>query len=179
MPSMDLNPLGFRTARSVLDCGRAAFFGTADADLPVGRTGDVAADDRIPQFGYVGAAYANTRVLLFGINPGNGHQNDARSAGDARLMPALHRFVVERTPEAFIAAQAAYQTACQAWPVWKRHCAEVIGAGRLSLDDVAYSNGLRGARRANRTLRTLSPSGLRASAPTLSLMNCNPASSSR
>jgi len=31
---------------------------------------------------------------------------------------------------------------CQDWVVWRRHCSEVIGAGKLSFQQIAYSNCL-------------------------------------
>lgn len=135
-------PLGYRTARSVIELGRAAFFGTAEADLPESRSPLLQADDRKPQFGFVGSNYPSVRVLLFGINPGNGPATGTRTAADARMMPALAEFAADPTPERFVAAQRAYRTECVTWPVWRRHCAEVIGAGKLSLDDIAYGNCL-------------------------------------
>ena len=135
-------PPGYRTARRVVELGRAAFFGTSDADLPANRSALLRGDDRTPRFGFVGANYSTVRVLLFGINPGNGPESEHRSATDARMMPALERFAADPTPDHFDAAQRAYQAECVTWSIWRRHCREVIGAGRLALDDIAYTNCL-------------------------------------
>lgn len=135
-------PLGYETACRILAIGRAAFFGTHDADLPAHRSPLLRKDDLTPQFGYVGAHFTEFRVLLLGINPGNGPETVDRSPSDARMMPALARFAELPTPENFLAAQRAYQAECSTWPVWRRHCAEITGAGRLSLDEIAYSNCL-------------------------------------
>jgi hypothetical protein len=135
-------PLGFRTATSVLEAGRSAFFGGADVDLPTDRSALLRRDDLTPQFGYVGSRYRETRLLLLGINPGNGKQTEVRSATDERMMPALIRFASNPTSANFADAQAAYRAECETWHVWRRHCKQVIGAGRLSLDQVAYSNSL-------------------------------------
>jgi hypothetical protein len=121
--------------------GRGAFFGKADADLPQDRSPAVAEDDLLPQFGYVGPRYPETRVLLLGINPGNGSSN-SRSRGDEVAMPALHRFVRDRSASSFLEAQRVYQKVCESWPIWRRHCSQVIGAGLLSMDEIAYSNCL-------------------------------------
>ena len=139
---MSAIPLGYKSAKSVLAAGRAAFFGDADRDLPANRSPILAADDRTPQFGYVGDEYQRTRVLLLGINPGNGPETKVRSPTDARMMPALIQFAQNPTPENFTKAQHAYKAECQTWHIWNNHCSEVIGAGKLSLEEIAYSNCL-------------------------------------
>jgi len=58
------------------------------------------------------------------------------------MMPALHHFASDASVVSFIEAQKAYKSVCQSWSVWQRHCSEVIGAGKLSLEEVAYSNAL-------------------------------------
>jgi len=135
------SPLGYKTATHALKLGRAAFLGGANVDLPQGRAPLIAKDDLIPQFGYVGTQFLQSRVLLLGINPGNGN-NASRSRQDQTMMPALHKFADNLSPVAFLEAQNAYKSVCQSWPVWRRHCSEVIGAGRLSLEDIAYANAL-------------------------------------
>lgn len=125
----------------VVELGRAAFFGSEDGDLPTATTATVAADDRRPQFGYVGSRYEEARVLILGINPGNGPR-DRRDPRDEVALPALSLFLESRTEASFTAAQEAYRSVCEGWPIWKRHCSEVIGAGGLSLDQIAYSNCL-------------------------------------
>jgi hypothetical protein len=139
---MNPPPLGYRTACSVLKGGRAAFFGDANADLPKNRSPLLQQDDLTPQFGFVGREYASTRVLLLGINPGNGRETITRSATDERMMPILIEFAQDPSSANFIAAQSAYQAECATWHIWRRHCAEITGAGKLSLDDIAYSNSL-------------------------------------
>jgi hypothetical protein len=141
MPSIQPLPLGLRSAARVLAAGRASFFGSADADLPQNRSTLIAQDDLLPQFGYVGSRYAEARVLLLGINPGNGPA-DKRTRGDEIAMPALQRFVQYGSAASFLASQHAYQKVCESWPMWRRHCSEVIGAGLLSMSEVSYSNCL-------------------------------------
>jgi hypothetical protein len=99
-------------------------------------------DDLTPQFGFVGKAYPSTRVLLLGINPGNGRESITRTTTDERMMPMLIRFAQGPTPANFTAAQCAYQVECATWHIWSRHCAEITGAGKLSMEDIAYSNTL-------------------------------------
>ena len=132
--------LGYATAKRIVDLGRAAFFPTMDADLPLGRSQALQQDDLVPQFGYVGTQYLEARVLLLGINPGNG-PND-RTLRDARMMPALTLFNDDPTEAHFAAASDAYKAECQKFAMWKRHCSEVIGAGKFSFEDIAYSNCL-------------------------------------
>ena len=139
---MQAYPLGYDTARRVLTLGRAVFFGDSDADLPSGRSPLLRRDDLTPQFGYVGSRYADVRVLLLGINPGHGTQNIVRTATDGRMMPAHINFAEDPSPARFLEAQQKYKAECEHWHIWKRHCAAVIGAGKLSLEDVAYSNCL-------------------------------------
>ena len=134
-------PLGYRTARRVIELGRAAFFGIGDADLPKNRSAQLQADDRTPQFGFVGSRYSPARILLFGINPGNGSETEMRSASDARMMPALARFAADPSPEHFVAAQRAYQAECTGWRTW-RHCARILEAVGLEIEQIAYSNCL-------------------------------------
>ena len=135
-------PLGYRAATAVVRAGRREFFGSETADLPSHRSRVLRKDDLTPQFGYVGARYLNTRALILGINPGNGPSNDFRTPEDEMMMPILRRFAANPTPQNFQAATDAYQIECQRWHVWKHHCAEIIGAGKLSLEDIAYSNCL-------------------------------------
>ena len=133
--------LGYEPAVQVVRAGRAAFFGSPMGDLPVAQSESVAKDDLCPQFGYVGSEYGRSRVLILGINPGNGPR-DRRSAGDEVALPALLHFLEERSAQSFVGAQQAYRQVCEGWPIWRRHCSVIIGAGRLSHDDVAYTNCL-------------------------------------
>jgi hypothetical protein len=134
-------PLGYSAAHAAVKARRASFFGSEDADLPQDRAPEVALDDRIPQFGFIGRNYLKRRVLLVGINPGNGKATH-RSAQDAAMIPAHATFFSAPNPENFLAAQAAYKAQCQTWAVWRRHCSEIIGAGRLDFEEVAYTNVL-------------------------------------
>lgn len=136
-----VTPLGYEAARQVVEIGRSAFFGSLLADLPEGRHESLRKDDLTPQFGFVGSEFASVRVLLLGINPGNGPSH-AVTAADLRMMPPHREFALEPSVENFEAANAAYARECVGWPVWSRHCAEVIGAGKLALTQVAYSNCL-------------------------------------
>ena len=138
---MLLQPLGYKSARRALELGRGAFFSNPVEDLPGSESTQIAADDLLPQFGYVGAKYEVKRILLLGINPGNGPRKE-RSHGDQTAMPALHRFAVERTPESFVAAQQAYRSVCEGWAVWGRQCYELLRAGGIGMDEVAFTNAL-------------------------------------
>ena len=79
--------------------------------------------------------------LALGINSGNG-DDVKRSHQDNKMMPALHRFAVDLSVASFMEAQSGYKSVCQTWWVWQRHCSQVIGAGKLTFEDVAYSNAL-------------------------------------
>lgn len=143
MPSNFAYPLGYLAAKRAVEAGRGAFFQSQSFDLPKRTSTILAGDDLVPQFGYVGADYRSLRVLLLGINPGNGPKraND-RSQGDKQMMPALHRFSEIRSPESFLEAQSAYKCVCQSWAVWGRHCDELLTNAGLSIDQIAYSNCL-------------------------------------
>ena len=134
-------PPGFAAALNVLEVGRAAFFGSVDADLPVALTPEVANDDKLPQFGFVGQRYEQARLLILAINPGNGPRNK-RDARDATALPALEQFIEDRSRASFASALRAYQEVCPGWPIWRRHGLRVIDAAGLDLDQVAYANCL-------------------------------------
>lgn len=135
-------PLGYETVRRVvLKMGRKKFFGSALTNLPQNRTPEIAQNDLLPQFGYVGEQYSTKRVLLLGINPGNG-DNEQENSGDEVMMPLLKKFVEEPTPANFRQAQQAYQKVCVDWDIWKTHVTKILKAGRLNSDEIAYSNCL-------------------------------------
>ena len=134
--------LGYKSAKKVIELGRGAFFDYSEADLPRGRSDQLQIDDHTPQFGFVGSRYTDTRILLLGINPGNGRRNDRRTPGDSRMMPAIIAFAREPTEANFEKASKAYKAECQQWRTWRQHCAEVMGAGKLSFEEIAYSNCL-------------------------------------
>ena len=133
--------LGFRTAKSIIELGRGAFFVYPAADLPDSSTAQIRSDDLLPQFGYVGSNYSSRRILFLGINPGNGPR-DRRNSGDDVQMPALEAFATEPTERNFERAGEAYRRACQSWFIWGRECNELLSLGSLSIDDVAFSNAL-------------------------------------
>ena len=135
------HPPGFDAARRVVELGRAAFFAHAEEDIPIADSPIIQADDRLPQFGYVGSGYSRSGILLLGINPGNGPRA-ARNAGDEAVMPYLSSFVEHPTPENFLLAQQAYQRSCQGWLLWGRECNELLAAAGVSMNDIAFSNAL-------------------------------------
>lgn len=134
-------PLGFESALGVVTRGRAAFFRSEGDDLPVAESDQIASDDRLPQFGYVGSNYARRRILMLGINPGNGPRTH-RSSGDEIALPALELFARLRTAESFASAQKAYRSVCEGWAIWGRQCYELLTAAGLDLEDVAFTNAL-------------------------------------
>lgn len=134
--------LGFDAARRVVQAGRGAFFPTPDADLPVRQSSILRQDDQIPQLGFVGANYPAYRVLLLGINPGNGGNNQKRIPTDDKMMPAMYAFAREPTEQNFVAASHAYQTGFETWGPRLLRCAELFGPGKLAASDVAYATCL-------------------------------------
>lgn len=132
---------GFEAARRVVTVGRSAFFGSVDHDLPKADSAQIAADDLLPQFGFVGSRYNVRRILLLGINPGNGPRKE-RNSGDKIALPALASFVGNPTPDAFVVAQRAYKQVCQGWAVWGRQCDILLRDCGLGLEDIAFTNAL-------------------------------------
>jgi hypothetical protein len=129
--------LGFQSARRIVRIGRATFFGTEAADSPGGRSPLLQEHDLIPQFGFVGDAYCEKRVLILGINPGNGPKDDMPTPADARMMPMLQAFAREPSEQTFSRVSMVYMAECQRWPVWKNNCREILGAGGLSFSHIA------------------------------------------
>lgn len=134
--------MGFDAARRVVQAGRGAFFRTPDADLPVRQSSILRQDDLIPQLGFVGANYQAHRILLLGINPGNGGNNQKRNPADDKMMPAMYAFVREPTEQNFVAASRAYQTGFETWGPRLLRCPELFGPGKLAVSDVAYATCL-------------------------------------
>jgi hypothetical protein len=142
MPSSKTSThFGFVAARQVVHLGRAAFFDAHRPDIPVAETTQIAADDLLPQFGFVGKRYEKRRVLLLGINPGNGPRG-YRNAGDERQMPALEAFAANPTPENFLEAQRAYREVCELWRMWGRECSELLELTGLTIDEAAFTNAI-------------------------------------
>lgn len=135
-------PFGYETARRVvLKMGRKKFFGSALTNLPQNRAPEIAQNDLLPQFGFVGEQYTAKRVLLLGINPANG-DNDKQNSGDEAMMPLLKKFVEEPTPDNFRQAQQAYQKVCVDWVFWKNSVGKILKDSGLHLNEIAYSNCL-------------------------------------
>jgi hypothetical protein len=62
MPSSQASThFGFLAARQVVHLGRAAFCDAHRPDIPVAETTQIAADDLLPQFGFVGKRYEKRR----------------------------------------------------------------------------------------------------------------------
>jgi hypothetical protein len=141
MPSIPTYPLGYLAAKHVVEAGRGAFFGSDSFDLPKRQSQLIAQHDRVPQFGYVGSQFQSCRVLLLGINPGNG-PDAQQSVRDEALMSALRSFAERPSPESFRKAQSAYRAVCEFWPVWGQHCSALLTDVGLSIDHIAYSNCL-------------------------------------
>jgi hypothetical protein len=140
---------GFLAAKHVVNGGRGAIFSGAEVDLPHRDRltdledddhPDLEDDDRTPQFGFVGAKYPSTGVLLLGINPGNGPR-DRRSQDDKSMMPHLKNFRQNPTEQNFQSAMQSYMDVCDGFGFWV-HCRDVMDSGGLSRDDIAYSNCL-------------------------------------
>jgi hypothetical protein len=127
--------LGFEPARRVIQLGRGAFFTRADKNVPIRDVEQLRRDDLVPQLGFVGADYSATRVLLVGINPGNGGNN---RGDDAIMMPVPRRLAEHPTEETFRAASVAYQAGFQGWAPNRLHSRQLFGPGRLAYDEVAY-----------------------------------------
>lgn len=134
-------PLGFHAARRVIELGRSAFFEARRLDAPKAETPQIAADDQLPQFGFVGPRFSERRVLFLGINPGNGPRS-VRNAGDERTMPTLEAFAANPTPETFQRTQNAYREVCEQWRMWGHECSELLQAVGLSIDEVGFTNVL-------------------------------------
>jgi hypothetical protein len=136
-----MSALGFVAAKGAVEAGRSAFFGSASFDLPPNRSSDVAANDWIPQFGFTGKRFESTRILLLGINPGNG-SGQVASASDQAMLPHLRTFAESPSADNFLRAQAAYFEACESWSIWDRHCTDILTTANLTSESIAYSNCL-------------------------------------
>jgi len=139
--ALGFHATGFESAKRVIELGRAAFFGSSTFDLPRDRSPSVAANDLVPQFGFVGERFASTGVLLLGINPGNG-SNSTESVADSAMLPSLRTFAKSPSLESFAAAQVAYKGVCESWAIWGNHCAAILAAANLTAEDIAYANCL-------------------------------------
>jgi len=128
----------YQVVLGLLKGGRGLLFGSADAALPPRTSKVIAGDDLIPQFGFVGRDYESRRILIIGINPGNG-PDGSRTLSDDEMMPALHRFVAEPTEVTYEAASLAQ---AKAFPNWlaSKEIGPILEAEGLTTNDVAYAN---------------------------------------
>lgn len=134
-------PLGYRAAREVVSIGYEAMFKGYEKLIP--HASDLASDEdnRTPQFGFVGPRYAETRVLVLGLNPGL-VKRDKVGKRDQWSLEALRRFRDEPTPSNFLAAQAANRVALEGWRDEYLHWELLLAGTSLTFDDIAFSNGL-------------------------------------
>ena len=136
-----MNQLGLAAAMNAVRLGRSSFFGDGMRDLPKNRQPEVAAFDSVAQFGFVGSAYEQHRLLLLGINPGNG-LDDTVSLADREMLPLWRAFHEKPSETTWQHATAAYLRVCETWPVWGRHCADLLRSVGMTTSDIAYSNCL-------------------------------------
>src|SRR5690242_18942419 len=91
--------LGFAAAKRVVELGRSAFFPEQEPNLPNRRSTLLRGDDMASQFGHGGAQFPSTRMLLTGLHPGNGGNNDSRIPADRRMMPSVLSFAQSTTED--------------------------------------------------------------------------------
>ncbi|HWA68415.1 MAG TPA: hypothetical protein VG821_01110 [Rhizomicrobium sp.] len=138
MPLTPFQEVAYEVAKSLIDAGRGSLFETPDTDLPQGRSDLIAKDDRIPQIGFVGEAYEIRRILVLGINPGNGSSN-TRSPEDSKMMPALHDFVSDSNRGAYAAAMQAQMIAFPNW-LASKEIGPILKDEGVNLAEIAYAN---------------------------------------
>lgn len=102
----DAQRAAFHVAHATLRGGRKLLFESETAALPTRMSDAVSADDKIPQFGFVGKYYEKRKIAIIGINPGNG-PDDHRTQSDDEMMPVLHGFVTEPSEVTYAAASFA------------------------------------------------------------------------
>ncbi len=112
---MKAQPLGYNSARNAVKAGRAAFFTGPDADLPANRSALLAGDDMTPQFGYVGANYAenaswwNQKVRM--------SDPDVGALGPCRR-PQASGYVIVPVLQSRSSAVVICLGASRRWPAW-------------------------------------------------------------
>jgi hypothetical protein len=136
-----LNPSqlsAFQVAKALLIAGRGHLFESPTKDIPHASSDIIAKDDLIPQLGFVGSTYEVRRILVLGINPGNGPRA-SRSAADAQMMPALYAFV--SNPEEVTYA-AAMQAQMDAFPNWlaSKEIGPILENEGVARNEIAYAN---------------------------------------
>jgi hypothetical protein len=128
----------FEVTHSLVCQGRELLFETPFADLPPDRSQTIANDNRIPQIGFVGDNYDKRRILVIGINPGNG-PGDFRSPSDAVMFPALYKFFEMPNHETYAAAMAAQMEAFPSW-LASKEIGPTLGQEGITTNDIAYIN---------------------------------------
>jgi hypothetical protein len=123
---------------SLVRNGREFLFESPSADLPPSNSETIANDDRIPQIGFIGDNYNARRILIVGINPGNGPR-DSRSPSDAVMFPALYKFIEAPNHETYAGAMAAQMRAFPSW-LASKELGPVLDQEGVALDDIAYIN---------------------------------------
>ncbi|HEY5347226.1 MAG TPA: hypothetical protein VIJ72_03465 [Rhizomicrobium sp.] len=138
---MSLKPsqkAAYEIASSVVKAGRELLFEGANIDLPPNRSETIANDDRIPQVGFIGDNYDERRILVVGINPGNGPSN-FRSPSDAAMFLPLYRFVETPSHETYAEAMAAQMTAFPSW-LASQELGPKLDLEGVTTNDIAYIN---------------------------------------
>ncbi len=128
----------FQVAKALLIAGRGHLFESPTKDIPHASSDIIAKDDLIPQFGFVGSTYDVRRVLVLGINPGNGPRA-SRSAADAKMMPALHAFVSSPEETTYAVAMQAQMDAFPNWPASKE-IGPILENEGIARTEIAYAN---------------------------------------
>jgi uracil-DNA glycosylase len=98
------------------------------------------ADENVPQPGYIGANYPNTRVLLVGQNP-KADPTSRLAAEDRHYTAALRALRDEPTAERYAALAKVLAEFIPRWPVHGGYFP--LDECDLDLDDIAYCNVVR------------------------------------
>jgi len=134
-------PLGYHAACEVVRVGYKAMFQGCEQLIPQASDLALKKANQTPQFGFVGPRYAETRVLVLGVNPGVVKRDKVKER-DQPSLDALRSFRDEPTPGKFLAAQAANRIALESWRDENRHWKHLLARTSLTFDDIAFSNGL-------------------------------------
>ena len=93
----------------------------------------------LPQPGYIGTNYKNTRVLLVGQNPGT--SDDSHYNYDVELANALIAVTDNSNPQAMANVKNILDRIMPTWSIFRTHF-PLVECG-LRLDDIAYTNIVR------------------------------------
>ena len=88
--------------------------------------------------GFIGDDYEAWRILVLGINPGNGQRN-FRSGSDSRMIPLLHAFAAQPDEQTYKVAMKAQMEAFPSWPASQELWPLIEGEG-IALSEIAYVN---------------------------------------